>query len=504
MMPPREIQRGFLKSCENEQLQFSGAIQNHGAFFIFQSEGAITHRSENLNQIISATSLQKDKAPSAIVEFSRQLELTPGARLFGNDFFAGREIDFLLTRAENGAILAEVYPSDKARKVPRFLPPPALLSFDCERDLLKAREELIQWIAQVTGFDRVMYYQFLSSGEGEVLNETTQSGAQGSYLGLRFPASDIPQIARKIYVKNPFRTIADAAAEPVVVHCISQDPELIAGVPIPDLTLVDLRSVSPIHAVYMQNMGDLASFTIPMIAGSSELDALISCHSATPGFLPLPLQQRISEHCRLFNSLSREFQTRQRVRLLDEFSYHTRVMIDQLLNTPADKSWEYLGQWLTQQFDADGCALLGEQIALEYGETPGDAVLYAIDHKFSDETKEIVFQTDHLQSFFPEQDMLTTLAGFSAVAFTAKSGIKNNLYLFRREVIQEVNWGGNPDKPVEQHDGVLGIAPRQSFARWIEKKMGHSRPWSNSTRFKLLHLRSVLGQHLELFEEIED
>lgn len=502
-MPPSKINRGFLDRCESEQLQFSGAIQPHGAFFIFQSDGFITHRSENLPDFFTTDLIAKGVVPDSIRGFAQQLEISAGAKLYGNDWLCDREMDLVLTRAGNGAILAELYLSDLARRVPSYTPPPELATFDSESDLKRARSLLIQWIARVTGYERVMYYQFLPSGEGEVLNEITQSEASGSYLGLRFPASDIPQIARNIYMKTPWRTIADASAHDVKVYSSHENADLLSGAETPDLTYVDLRSVSPIHAIYMQNMGDLASFSIPLV-GTTELEALISCHSPQAGFLPISLQQTISDHCRLFNSLAREFRTRLRIRVLDEFSYQTSAMIEQLTQlSTTEQGWDYLSDWLVTQFDVDGCVLLGDQLALQHGETPDESILYEIDCWFGKQPKEFHFQTDRLADTFPDSDFLTTTAGFTCVKFTAREGINHNLYLFRQEVIQEVSWGGNPDKPIEQHDGVLGIAPRQSFARWVEKKMGYCRPWSNENRFKLLHLRSALNNHINLLEEVE-
>ena len=64
----------------------------------------------------------------------------------------------------------------------------------------------------MTGFDRVMVYRFDHDGSGEVISESARGGLE-SYLGLRYPASDIPRQARILYERNWLRLIADIPAE---------------------------------------------------------------------------------------------------------------------------------------------------------------------------------------------------------------------------------------------------------------------------------------------------
>src|SRR5262249_54262838 len=71
-------------------------------------------------------------------------------------------------------------------------------------------------VRALTGFDRVMVYRFARAGSGEVAAEALRAGAD-SFLGLNYPASDIPAQARALYLRNPFRIIADVRAEPVPI-----------------------------------------------------------------------------------------------------------------------------------------------------------------------------------------------------------------------------------------------------------------------------------------------
>ena len=53
------------------------------------------------------------------------------------------------------------------------------------------------------------------------------------------------------------------------------------------------------------------------------------------------------------------------------------------------------------------------------------------------------------------------------------------LMWFRPEVIQTVNWGGDPTKPVDAQGGTR-LRPRHSFALWKEKVRARCRPWTPS------------------------
>jgi light-regulated signal transduction histidine kinase (bacteriophytochrome) len=60
-------------------------------------------------------------------------------------------------------------------------------------------------------------------------------------------------------------------------------------------------------------------------------------------------------------------------------------------------------------------------------------------------------------------------------------------------VIQTVNWGGNPNKPVEiSEDGSLRMSPRQSFELWQETVSGSCLPWKASEIEAASELRSLI------------
>ena len=135
--------------------------------------------------------------------------------------------------------------------------------------------EAARQVRGMTGFDRVMIYRFDEDGAGEVVSESMRSGMQ-PFLGLHYPASDIPAQARALYERNILRIIVDVDAEPVPVSP-ALSPE---GTPL-DLSMSTLRSVSPIHLEYLRNMGVRSSMSISVLRGD-RLWGLIACHHNTP------------------------------------------------------------------------------------------------------------------------------------------------------------------------------------------------------------------------------
>ena len=58
-------------------------------------------------------------------------------------------------------------------------------------------------IKEFFGYDRVMIYRFDENWDGIVVSEARASNLE-QWLGLRYPASDIPQQARKLFNGNNF------------------------------------------------------------------------------------------------------------------------------------------------------------------------------------------------------------------------------------------------------------------------------------------------------------
>ncbi|WP_043529602.1 GAF domain-containing protein [Litchfieldella xinjiangensis] len=477
--------RGFLAQCEHEQLHLSGAIQAHGALLVVAADGRVTHASNNLETVLGLDphSLLGQPLPDALASPLGRLGQHAGDRL-SVPLVDGEmgEFALLASRNANGEVVIELLPdNEEATFVDEVASSVHIGSRD---ELMMQRQALVERIVQLSGFDRVLFYRFLPSGDGEVMAEALGTGAQGRYLGLRFPASDIPEIARALYVKNPWRSIPDAAAESVPLVALNEAPQ-------PDLTLADLRSLSPVHRIYLHNMGVASAISFPVSMGD-ELTALISCHADRPRQLPLSRLNHLSREVESFALAEKTYHTHTRQSMLDGLERHFSGVRSQVkAQGGLIQAWPLLSTWLMAEFDADGVMLCGEGTELREGLILEPEALDAVEQWCAE--KETVRISDHLLADCPDMP-LSEVAGLLAISLLTASGEQLRCYLCRAEEAQEVAWGGNPDKPVEYRSDAVPIAPRRSFEKWLETRLGYSRPWPEQSRLKLLKLRQLLQE----------
>lgn len=482
------MDRRFIDECEKEELHLSGAIQSHGALLVIDAQFRISHFSTNIGAFLPPNVVVAVGAeiPSVLLEMAAELGERAGSRLQYDAAMPGSEgmLDAVFSRNTQGQIIVELiarHDEETFRGIfSQGVVPPASNS-----EVELQRQALIEKVCFQTGFQRVMYYRFLEDGDGEVLAEVRQDGVGGSYLGLRFPASDIPQIARALYQQNPWRLIPDVLAEAVPI--VGRDAQ------VPDLSYSDLRSVSPVHAVYLANMGVGASLSFPIVVGG-QLWGLIACHNATPRRVGLGKLSQASQEVRSHTLGLAGYFAQRRMQLLDGLVRRfgeAREIVHDAGDIVA--AWPRLGSWLAGEFAVDGVQLCLNEGHVDWGEGFEPDALSSVDNWFVSQQLDSVWLAESLQRQLPDCP-LSRVAGVLAVKAKTADGLMLRVYLTRHEHIHDVAWGGNPDKPVERHDGIFGIAPRRSFEKWVEKRLGRCRPWDNEARLLGLKLRELVMQ----------
>jgi light-regulated signal transduction histidine kinase (bacteriophytochrome) len=485
----------LLLECEQALLHFSGAILPHGTLLVIDSAGRIRHVAENVADWLGAAPALwlGEPLPTNIAELLTGLADAPGSRLVIEAALtatpAAKALDIVASRNQDGAITLELVEHQADIQPANSHTPQSwkLASITDAASLSAAQDELVRQIKQITGFQRVMLYQFREDGDGEVIAESREDGTYGSYLGLRFPSSDIPQIARALYLKNPWRLIPDATAEPIKLLSHESRP--------PDLTFSDLRSVSPVHQIYLANMGVRASLSFPITMGGT-LTALIACHHSHATY---PSHSQLNHAAQLTHNFIiaiTTYQARHRTQLVDGLAHRfdrARSLLQQ--HGDALSAWPELGDWLMHEFNADGATLCIEDTYSTTGARLEPDALFSLDDWFTQRCCESIWTSDSLMRDVPDFPMSIT-AGALAVGINLRNHQTLRIYLTRLEHIHEVAWGGNPEKPVEHHDGKLGIAPRRSFEKWLEKRLGYSHPWDNESRLLALKLRELFMQEI--------
>jgi PAS domain S-box-containing protein len=317
-----------------------------------------------------------------------------------------------------------------------------------------------------------MVYRFDDDGHGEVFAERREPDLE-PYLGNRYPASDIPQIARRLYERNRIRIVVDIDYEPVpLVPRVSP----ITGRDV-DMSLCSLRSTSPIHVQYLKNMGVGATLVISLMSGG-RLWGLISCHHYSPRNIPY----EIKAVCEL---LAETMATR--IAALESFARTEAELSVRRLEKRMIEGISTKGDWKSALFDgsegllqalgASGAALYYEDQLMTTGEVPGTPQLRAIVDWLRRHAPDRVFATSAFGSEAPEFASLKSVV--SGLVSTPVSRSPGDLLIwFRPERVRTVTWGGNPFQPVEVGADPSQLSPRRSFSQWYEVVKGTSDHWS--------------------------
>ena len=477
-----------LSNCEREQIHLAGSIQPHGALLVLRERGhVVVQASANAAAFLGLAhdpvgcpidaidgDLARCIGPHLEVPLLSAVPLAVRCRVGP----AWAAFDVMLHRPPHGGLVVELEHAgprpDQSREIGdalrRVLQAPSLRALG---------DETARIVRGLTGYDRVMVYRFDETGHGEVLSEEREPGLE-PYLGNRYPATDIPQIARRLYERNRVRVLADIDYAPVPLL-----PDVLpdTGQPL-DMSLCALRSVSPIHVQYLKNMGVGATLVVSLMAGG-RLWGLVSCHHYAPRTVPFAMRAA----CEL---LAEAVGTR--IAALESFvrgqaDIAVRRLEQRLIEAiPRDGDWRTAlfghPQSLLQPVGATGAALLFEGQAMTAGEVPGTLELRRIgawlDRQASARTASgPVTSTMSLGLDEPEFAALSPVAsGLVAAPLSAAPG--EYLLWFRPEQVRTVTWGGDPTKTVSTDGSPFDLSPRRSFAQWHEVVRQTSVAWTEA------------------------
>ncbi len=472
--------RADLSNCEREQVHLAGSIQPHGALLVVEEPGlTIVQASANaaaflgLNAHLIGQPLGRvagDLAAGIAPHLHLALDRLPVAvrcRVGADQ----RPFDVLLHRPPGGGLVIELEragpPVDLSQEVGAALQ--GILSCPSLRSLC---EETARIFRELTGYDRVMVYRFDEEGHGEVFAERRRPDLE-AFLGNRYPASDIPQIARRLYEINRIRVLVDVEYEPVPLQ-----PQLlrVTGRDL-DMSLCFLRSMSPIHIQYLKNMGVAATLVASLMVGG-KLWGLISCHHYAPRFLHYEMRA-------VGELLAETVATR--IAALESYAQAQAELTVRRLEQRMIQAISRDGDWRVALFDrpepllgslgASGTALLFEGQIQTAGEVPGSPQLREIGEWLDSKPRAPVITTSALAAEAPAFASIAELAsGIMATPVSSSPG--EYLIWFRPERVRTVTWGGNPFKPVVFGNNPAELSPRRSFAQWHQVVEGTSDPWT--------------------------
>ena len=460
-----------LDNCAAEPIHIPGAIQPHGRLIavtepdltIAVVSANVTDAANRVGQDLGELVGPENRAAidaarsSDWVQRSDNVVLMRGVRTFTATLH--RAAPYLVIEIEDAG--------DESRQ-PASIVREAAVALQASTSVLAVAEKAARWVRSLTGFDRVMVYRFDTDWNGEVIAEDKRDDLN-AFLGLHYPATDIPAQARELYRRNWLRVIPDILYEPVpLIPPVAYDSRR----PL-DLGGSTLRSVSPIHVEYLANMGVSASMSVSIVI-KGELWGLIACHHYAGRHRPDVAARNAAEFLAQLISM--------RIAETEEADIRARTLelvalADEVAGELALPDTPDVADVLRHHQDAvlglaaaAGAVVVTEGTWCRLGDVPGDDVVQRLIDEWSPDVP--VLRSDRISG--------EPVGGALALALTPDR--RDVVMWFRPELVRQVDWGGDPHNAklaAEEGDHVR-LSPRKSFERWRETVRGHAEPWQDS------------------------
>ena len=499
-----------IEDCAREPIHLSGAIQPHGFLIsVVLPDWTVRQASANIDELLEvpaaellgeslADYINQDvlEVVADTVSFAEP-DAPPQRAGVGNIGPFGVLCD-LGVHVADGLVHIEIeqQPFHQRGNAPTGVAQAMIARVAAAEDAGDFHQRAAEQVHLLTGYDRVMVYRFRHDDAGEVIAEARADDLE-PYLGLRYPASDIPPQARALYLRNRLRVIPDAGYVPVPVL-----PGVNAqGAPL-DLSQHALRSVSPVHVEYLRNMGVAASMSISIISGG-RLWGLIACHHREPRPVP-PGVRAAADLFGMFVSMRVAAREQEETMHRYERAQQVRDAVGSRLSQARDFRAALTDELalLRETLDSDGAALwLGGEWSHD-GRVPASLDITVLMEWVERLGRPVLAMTDKAADWRTDALQAEGLAGLLAINLGTP---EDWLFVFRREQVEDVRWAGEPAKALVATDDGTRIAPRKSFAEWKQTVHGCSSDWTDGDRRGAERLHRVLReQRRRLLAPAED
>jgi len=345
----------------------------------------------------------------------------------------------------------------------------------------------IHELKKLSGFDGVLMYHFDEHWNGTVIAEEKDERLE-RYISQTFPASDVPKQARALYLKNPYRLIPNREYQPVRLYPVI-NPLTNAFI---DLSDCNLRAVAGVHLEYMKNMDVMASMSIRVIH-NEKLWGLISCHHLDTKYLNYEL-------CSIFEWLSDVISARITMILnKQDYQLTKQLQLKRLAITDRIYGEDNIISGLLKDDEQDILDLFkatGAVVSLNgrmetKGQVPPkdalDNLMLWLEGKGHDQ----IFSTHHVADLYDDgAEFAAVVSGLLVIPVDSSKG--DFVVCFRPEVIEDINWGGDPNHAVNFDKDGKNYHPRNSFKLWKQTVREQALPWSKYELEVAESLRSFL------------
>jgi chemotaxis family two-component system sensor kinase Cph1 len=477
--PMATPQRVDLLNCADEPIHLPGSIQPHGALFFLDSDGAVEGWSAHADTRLSLAlalgrNYEQIGLPASVAELVHET--------FDTMHDGGASEYDCVVHAHKGRVIVEFEAREESTDAV------ALFAIKAHGSIERLRRQknidgllrtAVRQVREFTGFDRVMAYRFRGDDSGNVVAEARQDELV-PYLGQRYPAGDIPPQARRLYVLNTLRMIADMTYDAV--------PLLGApGAPALDMSYSVLRSVSPIHVEYLQNMGVAASMSVSIVI-NGRLWGLLACHHMRPKRVPYSIRMAADVLAQVIGSTVQSIEANDQATLVERNAKVRTSLVESLLleEDPLEALVKHGEELMaSSQSQAMVVCQFDRVVCLGIDQEAGERIVASLP---ADAHDLLLRKGVH---DWPEQDReaLGKWVGMLGLPFDPPSS--GWCLLLRTEQVEHVAWGGRPEK--SEQVGPMGarLTPRGSFDAWHETVRGCAHPWEDVI---LTHARLTLGE----------
>jgi light-regulated signal transduction histidine kinase (bacteriophytochrome) len=488
-----------LNACDKEEIQFIQNIQDHGALVIIElTSNRVVAKSEGIEKYLSLKqTLILDKPfgeEFADLDLQKMIDLTSfGKPKFDVVTIANRQftaiyhqvekhlfIEFELANPSKGAYNQQAELSEIFAQ---------LHTVDTDADMCNTAAKLIK---NFTGYDRVMIYKFDEDWNGTVISEEKNASME-SWLGVKYPATDIPQQARCLFLKQGVRLIGNINSKPLNIITNSKIRF--------DLSNCEFRSVSPVHIEYLSNMEVAATLTAAIIY-KEQLWGLIACHNTTPKVVDYYQRSSCKFLAQVFsaqlglrssNTVLEKINNKNKVRatLVEQMSSSTNI-VDGLTLKEAP---------LLNLVEASGAAVYFDGVLKRIGDTPPETAILELLRNINN-TENDLFYTHNASQYFKNSETYKDIASGVLCAFISRSKADAILW-FKPEKLKNVIWGGNIELEAKNHTDER-ISPRKSFKKWASQQKGCSEPWDDADLSAAVELKKNISEIiLKKYDEIK-
>ena len=478
-----------ITNCDREPVHAPGAIQQFGCLLAVDADNTIVQASENCESMLGIAAgdlLERDVAdalPQSAESVKALSDVEDGKRADRTTIDIADRTWSLSAHACDGLRIVELEPEadDSARGMTDLLGK-LFINMD-GKSLEQVYNSVVQQIRDFTGFDRVMLYQFHEDYHGSVVAEAKRDD-QEAFLGLHYPAGDIPVPARRLYELNWIRTLADVNAEPISMLTRRDSDRPI------NMAFAALRAISPIHLEYLRNMGVGASMSISVMKGE-RLWGLIACHHNSPKVISPTLR----DACEMAGSLLSTYLSSRHQQQYLASQLEITESIGQQMTVMAGQDdiadgLERAAPSMSKALSADGMVWQSGEDRFCWGEVPDDSAIDQIIGALDGRSEDTIAFTDSLSKWLADAvEYADRVAGLLAMRLGRREG--GLLMFFRKPYAATVDWAGDPSKSVTEENGRL--TPRKSFAKFQQEVQGRSRPWNDRDRMTAQSLLSALS-----------